>query len=488
MTRNRRPVVAPAEAAKEDRQLLIDGKEERTVWTPRRLDGDVPLYLAIADQIQHDVASGRLTEGERLPPQRELAAAAEIDLTTASRAYAEAARRGLVVSQVGRGTFIAAAPTGEGSESPCPVDMSLNFPFRELPAAAAEALAPLLAKLTDRESAHALLNYGASGGSGRHRSAGARWLAKRGVGCPPSQVVVTAGGQHALTVLVMALCTSPRALMTDELTYPGLKSLAEQLGIELIPLARDDQGVLPASLRAVAAERRTRIVYLNPTLHNPSTATMPGARRREICAVAAKQDLLIIEDDAYGLLVPNAPAPLQAIAPERVFHVSSLAKVVAPGLRTAFVAVPSEKWFERLSATVRATIWMAPPLPVEIAASWIIDGTAERLLEIARFEATRRQKVAAEIWRGMDWQAQPSSAHGWLLLPEHWTTAEFVLQARLAGISVTPAEAFWIRDSAAPAAVRLSLSAVADLDMLRHALSRLRRIVEAGPNSGAALV
>ena len=158
MTRNRRPVVAPAEAAKEDRQLLIDGKEERTVWTPRRLDGDVPLYLAIADQIQHDVASGRLTEGERLPPQRELAAAAEIDLTTASRAYAEAARRGLVVSQVGRGTFIAAAPTGEGSESPCPVDMSLNFPFRELPAAAAEALAPLLAKLTDRESAHALLN------------------------------------------------------------------------------------------------------------------------------------------------------------------------------------------------------------------------------------------------------------------------------------------------------------------------------------------
>lgn len=460
------------------------------MWTLRELRRDRPLYLELANQIEADVRSGRLVEGDRLPPQRNIARAAGVDLTTASRAYAEAARRGLVVRQVGRGTFVSshAADAGTANRGRELIDMSLNIPSPQSAAAAAAALAPALRRLAETGGGGAFLGYGAPGGSPRHRSAGVKWLEKRGVDCAPERVVVAAGGQHALSVLLMALCTRPRSLMSAELTYPALKTITEQIGITLVPLACDPEGILPSAMREAAAAGASRVVYLNPTLHNPTTATMSAARRREIIAVAAALDLWIIEDDVYGLLQRKAPRALQSLAAERVFHIASLSKVVAPGLRTAFIATPDEAWAEKIAAVVRSSIWMAPPLTVEVAASWISDGTAERLLEVARSEAERRQEVAASIWDKGSWLAHPTSFHGWLSLPAGWTTAQFVAQARLAGISVTPAEAFWIPASPAPAAVRLSLSAVADMELLADALKSLRRIMDAGPNAGSAVV
>ncbi|HMF69680.1 MAG TPA: GntR family transcriptional regulator, partial [Phyllobacterium sp.] len=84
-----------------------------TVWTPDLSDNPSPHYIAIADVIAFDIRSGRLRAGDRLPPQRELARQLGIDFTTVARGYAEAKKRGLVDSHVGRGTFVLALPEVE---------------------------------------------------------------------------------------------------------------------------------------------------------------------------------------------------------------------------------------------------------------------------------------------------------------------------------------------------------------------------------------
>ena len=97
-----------------------------------------------------------------------------------------------------------------------------------------------------------------------------------------------------------------------------------------------------------------KAVYLIPTLHNPTTAVMPEARRREIADVARAHGLRIIEDDVHGLVPTDPPAPLATLAPELSYYLTSTSKTLAPGLRIAYVAAPPAD-VPRLAASLRAT-------------------------------------------------------------------------------------------------------------------------------------
>src|SRR5215472_13554131 len=99
-------------------------------WVPRIRESGKPVYRAIADAISDDLRSGRLRPGARLPPQRRLALALGVDLTTVTRAYNEARRRGLIDGRVGRGSFIRERPAVHpyGAPSGTPVDMTMNMP------------------------------------------------------------------------------------------------------------------------------------------------------------------------------------------------------------------------------------------------------------------------------------------------------------------------------------------------------------------------
>lgn len=459
-----------------------------TTWRPDLADRSGPRYLAIADCLADDVRLGRLAEGERLPTHRDLADSLGLTVGTVSRAYAEAERRGLLHGEVGRGTFVGGMAGGTelpspGATDPAVVDLGLNLPLY----AQDPDLGDALRTLAKRRDLHELLSYQPFAGSDRYRRAGAQWIARHGLDVEPAHVIVTGGAQHAIAILLGTLCRAGDVVLTEPLTYPGLKSVARLLGLETVPVAMDDEGLLPDALDRACGESGARVLYCLPTLHNPTTATMSGARRDEIAAVARRRDLLIIEDDVHGLLADDGGGPLACRAPERTFYIASTSKVVAGGLRVAFVAAPAAH-VERVAATVAATLWALPPLTVELAAMWIDDGTADATCARKRAESGARQALARELLPVSAVRTHPRSYFLWLELPPTWQVDRFVREARARGVVVTGSDPFTVEPAAAPAAVRVSLSAPATRDEVAAGLQVLAELLARGPAPEPAIV
>jgi DNA-binding transcriptional MocR family regulator len=458
------------------------------------LRSDSPIYLALADAIAEDVAAGRLRPGTQLPTHRELAHVLGVDLTTVTRGYAEARKRGLLIGRVGRGTFVRGSVPASGSwnagnarHADAVADLSLNVPPQLEPDLPAQALAATLEELSKSLDVGSLLKYHDSGGMELHREAGASWVSQRVPDPDPANLVVTNGAQHAISVLLSTLASPGDVVLTEALTYPTFRSAAEHLSLKVRGIEMDKDGIRVDAFRR-ACKAGARLLYVTPTLHNPTTISMPSSRRAALARVAREFDVRIIEDDVYGILVDDAPAPLATHAPERTYFLSSLTKAVAGGLRIGYALCPTPAAAERVAAGVRVSTWMAPPLMAHIASRWVRSRTARELLRANRAEATRRQALAARLLAGFAWHATRFSYHGWLELPEGWTTAEFVAQARRARVAVTPGDAFAVSGRCEPPAVRLSLTATTDRNALEDALGRLARLLELGARATASVM
>lgn len=455
-------------------------------WRPAVGHGTAPIYLRIVDALAADIRAGRLAPGHRLPTHRQLAGALGVNLTTVTRAYNEAHRRGLIDAGVGRGTFVRVPAPPPGGASPAdggPVDLSMNLPPQpdsaDLPGAVERGMAALRA----RRDFLTLLTYGPSAGRAEDRAAGAAWLAPRLGTVAPSRVLVCAGAQAALLALLTATAQRGEVVVTEALTYPGFRALAAHFGIRLRGLAMDAHGILPEALEAACLADRPKALYCTASIQNPTTATMPLRRRQAIVAVARQHGLPIFEDDAYGAL-PAAPLPpLAALAPDLVFHVAGLAKCLMPALRIAYLVAPDDAAALRLAAAIRATTLAPPPLMAALATQWIGDGTARGILEAIRREAAARQAIARAILPEGGFAAHPEGHHVWLGLPPAWRRTEFDAYLRQMQLAVVPSDAFAVGE-AAPEAVRLSLGAARSQAALRAALTR---VAEALPRSPAFL-
>ena len=467
-------------------------KQAEAAWTPRLEAREGPVYVAIAEAIAEDMRIGRLTPGQRLPPQRTLAGRLGLDFTTVSRAYREAQRRGLVDAHVGQGTFVRTAapaapaapvagerPTGAAAAF---VDMTMNQPpvpdrpdlLDRLRLSAAEAVAGL--------DARSLLRYpgGGSKDTAADREAGVQWLRGRLPDVTADRIALCPGTQGALLALLTALARPGDAVCAEALTYPGFKAVARQLGLTVLGAPMDADGLDPDALRTLFAAHRPKLLYCMPTLHNPTTATMPLERREAVAAVAREFGVAIVEDDIYGPLAPDGPPLIAALAPDITFHIAGLAKCLSPALRIAYVVVPDARQSLQVTGALRATTLMASPFTGAIAARWIGDGTAAQLLSAIREEARVRQRLAAELLPPGCAAAQPEGFHLWLRLPANWTRGEFATHLRTCGIAAVPSDTFAVGDGV-PEALRICLGAAADRAETRWVLSVLAAALEQGP-------
>ena len=460
-----------------------------TMWIPDIKDRSGPRYQAIADALGEDLARGRLVPGQRLPTHRQLAIRLAVTVGTVSRAYAEAERRGLVRGEVGRGTFVCdpgdygellgAVPGNQGGL----VDLALNLSL----SADDPDLAGALRGLLRNSDLAGLLSYPARAAGRRHRQAGADWISRHGLSVAWEQVVITAGAQHAITMALSALCKSGDVVLAEALTYPGLKTAAQLLNLTLAPVAMDGEGLLPADLDRVARRTGAGVLYCMPTLHNPTTASMGRRRREEVAAVVRRRRLQVIEDDVHGLLAEAVEPPLAALMPDRVFYIASTSKLLAGGLRVAFMAAPAAA-IDRLSFAVNASLWAPPALNIEVAARWIADGTADAVTSRKQREAAARQDLARRLLPVDSCRTAARSYFLWLELPPPWEADRFVRAARERGVAVAPPAAFNASDSAAPTAVRVSLSALRQREELAGGLRTLAGVLARGPVLEPAIV
>ncbi len=452
------------------------------MWCPTLNGKSGPKYLSIAEAIGESLADGSLSEGCRLPAQRDLAYELGISLNTVSRAYAEAVRRGFVHGEVGRGTYVRAAgplpahTQRAGMQRPAdgPVDFTLNLPAAGDGAA---ALAHTLGTLRSASALESFLDYQTGGGIARHAAAGARWIGQLGLDADEGNIVLTNGAQHGLLASIMAATRPGDVVLTESMTYAPVKAIAAHLGRKLFPVAMDEEGLSPEALELACTGSSARTLYCLPTLHTPTTATMSEGRRRDIAAIARRHDLTIIEDDVFGFLPPERPPPIAHFAPERTLFVTSVSKCLAPGLRVGYVLAP-----ERLSGSLRAMVnlscWMPPPLMAEIASRWIEDGTARRLNEFQRSEAQHRQSMARRILGARCRNNEPCGFHEWLLLPPYWRADAFRRAAEERGVKLLTAETFAVEGSTPPNAIRLCLSHETTRERVVHGLEIIARLFD----------
>jgi DNA-binding transcriptional MocR family regulator len=443
---------------------------------------------ALSRGLAEDLAAGRRRPGDRLPPSRDYAHRQGIAPSTASRVYAELVRRGVAVGEVGRGTFLRAAPAlpavpareaGAGDVT----DLELNFSV--LPDQAA-LLAPALARLAAPAVLQPLLSRAGVAGDAEARGAAARLMARGGWAPEPADLLFAGRGQQALSACFTALIAPGERLGLEAMTYSLGKGIALRLGLQAAPLAMDAQGVRPDAIAAAHAAHPLRLLYLQPDLHNPLGTTMPEARRREVAALCRALDITVVEDAVYAFLLPDPLPPLAAHAPERVVVVDSLSKRVAPGLTLGFLAAPPALR-QRLAAALRLGGWTAPGFALAAGTEWMRDGSVDALVLRKRQDARRRNALAREVLGGggLVLRGDPSAYHLWLELPGPWRADTFVAAAARRRIAVSPAAEFAAGPGHAPDAVRIALAAPPEA-ALRPALEALLDLALGGPD--AALV
>lgn len=287
-----------------------------------------------------------------------------------------------------------------------------------------------------------LLRYQSAGGSRQDLEAAASWMKSNGVDCREDSLVIAPGAHAAIFSILSATRRSTNAVLCESVTYPGIRAICAQLDIKVVGIEEDCDGILPHRLEAAINEHDGAVLYLNPTLRNPTTHTMPTGRRKEIAKVLHRSRTFLIEDDAYRFVCEDAPPSISSFVQDLGWHICGISKAFGAGLRVAYVQAPTPELGRMFLKAMSAANVMTSPLTLALLSAWIEDGTAQKLQEFVRRKTIERQAAAGNILKRFKFESAPNAFNIWLSLPEGLGRAE--VMARQAGkmIGIMPSDVF----------------------------------------------
>lgn len=457
------------------------------IWIPDLSNRRGPKYLQIVDAMVEDIANGRLPEGTQLLPHRELAYQLNLSPNTTSRAYAEAVKRALLRGEVGRGTFVRSKGNDPAKSEPetlhrtssGPIDLSRNLP---MPGYSEQEIRRVMLEIAGDRELRSLLDYQTDADLMHHRAAGQSWLGECGLSADIDHVVPVNGGQHGILCSLMALLQPGDLLLAEALTYTPVLEMASRLNLQIGAVAMDAEGVIPEALENWCTKASPKAFYLTPTLQAPTTRTLSEERRIEIARIAERYGVILVEDDVFGPLKCTRPTPIARFAPDNSVYVTSLSKCVAPGLRVGFLRSP-KSFAPALHRSVNLSIWMAPPMTLEVASRLIGDGTAAKLTEFQQRTAKRRHKLVRQILGTHVQQTEPDGFHIWLPLPDGWRADVFKAECARRDVLVSEGRSFAINAGDAPEAIRICISHEPQEDRFFQALEVIAGVLNQKPSS-----
>lgn len=417
------------------------------------------------------MSSGELRPGDRLPPHRELAYRLGVATATVSRAYGLAGRWGLLTARVGSGTRVAQPPEAQiraQAVSDDMIDMSYLRPApcgsdalrRRMYVAPLAQVGTLWAK-SDRA-------YPPELGLDAHREVGAAWLSRGGARATAETTLVCDGAQQAFLLAMAATTRMGDAVLLEAHAYLGFKDLCESARRVTEPVALDQEGVVPEALDAAAARTGARLVFLTPTLQNPTGAVASEDRRRRLAAVARKRDLTLVESDPFSELAPERRPPIARFAPERTFYVRSLSKYAAPATPVAFMSAPAAM-IPHLEARRRGMSAGGSGLAAALAVMWLRSGLLNEIIAAQRTEIARRQAVFRGRLGAASGLAPSWSPFLWIPAPSPLRAHEVAQGLARSGVRVFEDERFAVGRVAPVHCVRLALTTEADSGRLQAA-------------------
>ena len=452
------------------------------LWKPVLSASRAPISERIVNALVEDIQHGHLAHGDKLPTHRALAQHLGVSVKTITRAYAEAEKRGIVKGLVGSGTFISEQKlnTFKWRQKDIKYDLFTNKIMTEPHHTIFRRALHNLMQVQDLEP---ILSYQPAGGLDKHRAAGVRWAELRNVCVATSEIVVCAGTQHAVYCALKIITKPGDTILTECLAYPGVHAAAKMLGLRLVGLPVDEEGLLPEDLEFYLSHRaRPAALICTPTIHNPTLATASAARRHDLAAILLRHSLPFVEDDIFGHVMTKAPSPLYTHAPELGFYVCATSKSMVPGLRVSFMTGPRQHT-SSLNEAIYATVFAAAALPVELASRWILDGTALKLVQWHRREVALRAAVVKKVLERYPVRTAEGAYVAWLPLPEPWRSKDFVERVALRGTAVAPAEFFAVNRSGFPQGIRVSLAATRTTGQLEHGLRAVAEVLDELPDN-----
>jgi len=443
-------------------------------WRPQKSELERPYYLSIAANLEKDILAGKLPENTKLPPQRELADFLDLNLSTITRAYQLCELKGLLYAVTGRGTFVSPMISTQDTffeKDGKIIEMGVIRPFYENN----ESILKTAQIVLSRKESIKLLEYSNPLGTKRQIDAAQKWLNGLGIPAKKENILISAGAQNALSVILTSLFKAGDKIAVDNFTYTNLKGLASFLHIQLIAVDMDEWGMSPSALANICKNTALKGIYLMPTCSNPTSIFMPFLRRQELSDIIQQYHLLLIEDDIYSFLAPVNVKTFLSLLPEQTIHICSISKSLCAGLRVAFIVFP-DKFRELLISGMLAINLKTVSLNAEIAAELIENGEARRIVKQKKLLAQRRNRIFDSIFHP-SLPNQIERFFHWMKIPPYLTSEELERLALQEGIQILGSHRFAIQNKNKSSFIRVSIVSPDTEEDLAIGLQRLSDIL-----------
>ena len=482
---------------------------------PLDRQASTPLYQQIESYLRQGILSGSLAPDTLLPASRRLAHDLGINRITVETAYAALETDGLIFRRVGSGTYVLPpnplppparpAPAAPGPRwqqqfqaqaaplaHPSPDDLlaqaghprpiSFASGIGDPQSFPADEFRKTMQTVMRRDGIDAL-EYGDRRGYLPLRSTIAHILASQGLLTHPEAVLITAGSQQALALIAQTLLKPGDVMLVESPTYSHGLDLFRLLGLNVVGIPVDDQGMQMEHLEKLLQQHHPRLIYTIPNFHNPTGVCLSTIRRRQLIALADRYNVPILEDDFVGDLRYRGRTlpPLKSLDPGgRVIYVSTFSKMLMPGLRVGFLLADGPV-YERLAYAKRTS---------DLATSNLIQRALEAYVTVGRYQAHLRrsclvyrkrldamlQAVHRHLPASVELTPPQGGMFAWLRLPDGMSSRELLPLACQEGVAFAPGWTFYPPAVAEDNCLRLNFIAQPP-DVIEEGVRRLGRAI-----------
>ena len=349
-----------------------------------------------------------------------------------------------------------------------------------------DAVAAVLDEVA-RTRGPAALQYGGGQGLTALRERLVEVMAAEDVPAHADDLVVTTGGQQGLDLLAKLFCDPGDVVIAEGPSYVGALSAFSAYQAEVRHVTMDAEGLVPAAVEDVLARlraegRRAKFLYTVPNHQNPAGVSLSTPRRERLVEIAERHDLLLVEDNPYGLLdfKDEIRPSLTALAPDRVCYVGTLSKIFSPGIRIGWVAADGPVR-DKLVLLKEASDLCQSNLTQHVAERWL--ATQPWRAQVDEFRELYRSRcqalldeMAAEMPASCAWSDPTGGMFVWVRIPEPLDSRELLAKALSARVAYVPGGGFYA-DGAGGQELRLCFSFAA-ADRLREGIRRLAEVLD----------